>query len=232
MMYNEYKLATYQPALQSSRADGAVPINYETEQSGEYRIQNSAAAGYLIYIGVNAMPDFTQPAASFSASLPITIAWPLPGSGIQSLYIVPRYRDSYGCISQNSHPWIIKIDPSGKLLGPLPTPESVYAAPKSNGNIMVTGQYPTQDLEDDPADKVRIWVSTGTIDITATHTYQDNRTGSPWAIAYGSYAPGTYNVAVAYYRTLDGAMSTPVYTTVTFPEIPGISAIFTENITP
>lgn len=237
-MTPKYRRSDYQRALASNQAQqegapGAVPVEYVTDQSGEYRIQNNSAAGYLLFIGVNGPPNFDLPAYSFSPTVPLNVAWPLPGSGIQNLFIVPRLRDTWGCVSQNSHPWIIRLSPTGELLAPLPLPESVRAYPRPNGNINVIGQYPTFAFDRDPADKVRVWVDTVSPPSTAgTATHEGNVTGSPWSVSFGSYGPGTYYVAVAYYRTADGALSSFVYDTVVFPELPDSpQAVFTENIT-
>lgn len=234
MMYRRFATEYNRAALRSQQEVYAVPpTEYITEQTGEYRIQNNAAVGYLVYIGVNGPPDFNQPASSFSASLPIVIAWPLPGSGIQSLYIVPRYRDTYGCISQNTHPWVIRLSPSGEVLAPLPAPQSIAAYPRGSGAINVIGQYPSYQIDSNVADKIRVWVSTGVPDPTTVATHEGSFTGTPWSVGFGSYGPGTYNLVVAYYRTVDGSLSPLVSTTVTFPDLPSApTPVFTENITP
>lgn len=212
--------------------DGDLQSTYVAEQTSDYRIQNNSAVGYLLYVGVNGPPDFNKEAAYFSPTLPINLSWPLPDATTQVLYVVPRYRDSFGCISQNSNPKIITLTPTGRLKVALPTPESVGAYPRANGNILVMGQYPSFSIDEDAADKVTIWVSASEIDLNSAYTSRQNLTGSPWSILYGSYSPGTYNVAVRYYRSTDGAQSPVVMTTVTFPTIPDmLTPVFTENIT-
>lgn len=206
---------------------------YVTAQCGQYRIQNLAAEGYLIYVGVVTPPDFTQAASDFTASLPLVLSWPLPASGLETLYVVARYRDSYGCISQNSYPTIIVLSPTGRVFNPLPTPQEVIAYPQPNTNIAIAGQDPTYSMEDHPANKVNVWVDTVPPDTTTVPTYQGTLDANYFRVAFGTYAPGLYYVAVAFYRTSDSAQSGIVSTTVTMPDIPGApSAVFTDNVTP
>ena len=236
MMYSTYKTRRIEPGqarLLSNWALTPDAVEYITEQNGEYRIQKNAVVGWLVYIGVNSPPDFSQSAYAFSAALPVTVAYPLPVSGIVTLQVAVRYRNSYGCISQNSRPRIFRLTPTGQMLADLPMPQGVVVVTRTNGNIRVFGQLPSFEIDTDSADKVRVWVSTSEVSLMDAYTHQGNRVGSPWEVSFGTYSPGTYNVAVAYYRTSDGVTSPPYYTTITFPEIPGsVSAVPSENITP
>lgn len=232
MMYGTYAPKRYKQPAPQREVFAEPPVSYTTDQTGQYRIQNNSAAGYLIWIGINGMPDLTKAPDAFSASLPITISQPLPGSGIQSLYVVPRYRDSYGCVSQNSHPWIIYLSPSGEVFAPLPTPQSIAAYPRANGNINIIGQYPSYVIDSHVAGKVRVWVSTGTPDPTTAPTFEGGALTQSWSIGFGNYSPGTYNLVMCYYRTSDGAISPLVSATVIFPDLPTApTPLFTENIT-
>jgi hypothetical protein len=208
-------------------------LDFNLGETGEYRIQNSSAEGYLIYVGANGPPDFDAAPALFSATLPANLAWPLPGSGIQNLYVVPRFRDSYGCISQNSHPTIIVLSPSGEVYLPIPPPQNVVTAPQANGNLSVFCQYPTLTLEAHPANIVQVWVGTSLpIDTTVPATYQTAINGTNINAVFGAYAPGTYYLAVAFYRSIDGAQSSVVLDSVVMPAVPADpEAVFTENVT-
>lgn len=213
--------------------DGPVPVAFEVGSKGQYRIQNTSAEGFLLYVGVNGPPDFDQPAASFSSTLPLTLNWPLPGTGIVTLHVVARYRDSWGCISQNRHATLIKLSPSGQVLLPLPTPLQVVAYPRPSTSIGMRASYPTRTFEPDPADKLKVWVSaSGPPDINVGATNTTNITNDNIVTEFGTYSPGTYYVAVAFYRTVDQALSAAVYTTVEFPPLPGNpEAVFTDNVT-
>lgn len=48
-------------------------LTLTTVQMGRYRIQNNSAAGYLVYIGVDEMPDLEGDDYTFQTTLPITI---------------------------------------------------------------------------------------------------------------------------------------------------------------
>lgn len=215
-------------------ADAPETFNCDGRVEGQYRIQNNDAEGFLLYVGVNALPNFDQPANAFSVTLPLTLAWPLPGSEIVTLNVVARYRDSYGLISKNSYPTVIRLSPSGEVLLTIPIPVSVYAFPRANGNIKVMASYPTRGFERDPADKMKIWVATsGVPNVNVGADYVQSITNDIVVAEFGTYTPGTYNIAVAFFRTVDSALSTPVYMTVTFPELPGpLEAVLTDNITP
>jgi len=210
------------------------PLEYQTAQVGQYRIQNNSAAGYLVYIGVNCIPDFTQPAQGFSASLPVNVAWPLPGSGLQSLYVVPRYRDTYGCISQNSYPWVIVLSPTGQIRNPVQAPINISGVALSSSAMLIAGEYPSLSLDQFPADTIRVWVSTtNPPDTSGVPTFQGTVLNTPFTITGGSFVPGTYYAAVSLYRTVDGVVSGPVVVTVVFPVIPnGPQAVFTADVTP
>lgn len=218
---------------QNSDFEREVLHEYTTEQHGYYRIQNINARGYLLYVGINGFPDLTKPEQGFSATLPLSLNWPLPGSENQTLFVVPRYRDSYGCVSQNSYPKVIVLSPSGEVFPPLPTPQSLFATPKSNMNLSVMGLYPEYDISEHPGDRVRIWVGTSPPDTSLPHTYQGPLSGPSFAIDFGSYSVGLYYLVVAFYRTADSALSGFATTTVTVPPIPNDpEAVFTENVTP
>lgn len=208
------------------------PHEFTSNQRGQYRIQNLDAKGYLIYTAVNAVPDLLGEPADFSATLPLSVPITLPGEGIESLNVVARYRDSWGCVSQNSKPTIIMLDASGQLRLPVQPPINVRAYPKSGGKINVLADYPGLLVDVDPADYIRIWVAASIPNTNLTYTHQEAINSEAISVSFGSYSPGTYYVAVALYRSVDGAVSGSVLTTVVFPVIPGNpEAVFTENVT-
>jgi hypothetical protein len=208
-----------------------VPTLYSKGPSGQYRTQNNNAEGYLLWVGVDAMPDYSQAADAFSATIPLVLAWPLPAVVNEVLYIVPRYRDTWGCISQNLHPWIIELSPTGQVLAPIPAPTNVSAQPRTNGNIAVFFAYPTLTLERNPANMVRVWVDTVPPDTNDPPTYQQNVQTTPMVVAFGTYTPGLWYVSVALYRSLDSTTSPVVTTTVTFPDLPdALEPVYTDNV--
>lgn len=198
------------------------PVEYVGASDGQYRIANASAAGYLLYVGIGTPPDFSAAANAFSVTLPATLAMPLPGDGIATLYVVSRFRDSYGCISQNTNPTLLYLTPSGPIFAPVPPPTNVIALSKSNGNIGVYGQYPGLTFDVNPANMVYVWSSpTGPPDTTIPPAYAASITTASFSIEFGSYTPGTTNyIAVALYRGTDSAKSAVVNLVVSVPSIP------------
>ena len=195
------------------------PEEYEdffTTLVGEYRIQNNSASGWLIYIGVDGPPDFEAEPAAFVTSLPAQIDYAL---GDYDLYVVPRKRDSYGCVSQNQYPNILKLTLSGPIKDDIAEPQDVFVYPRHDAKMRVLAQYPTFEVEEDPADKLGVWVDLDPeIDPpTSLTTITNNHPG----VDFGEFLPGTYTVRIAFKRSSDSRLSPIVERTLVMPEIPG-----------
>lgn len=194
-----------------------LPTAYVTNQNGGYRIQNSDAAGYAIWVGVNSLPDLTQPYDSFSATLPVLFAHALPGSGTQTIYVIPKIRDSYGVYSENQHPYILTLTSSGQVFNPIIAPYNVRAYTLSTSALKITGNYPGYVLDDNPADQVKIWVDADPNSDPATYT--SAVTGETFQVVFGSYSPGTYTLKVGLFRSVDSTVSSIVTLTIVFPAL-------------
>jgi hypothetical protein len=224
------------PTFRVIQPDGTnpdAPLLYSMQPAGQYRIQNLSAQGYLLYVGVNAMPDFTQPASQFSATLPLALNWPLPGSQNVTLSVVPRLQDSWGCISQNSNPWTIVLTPTGLLNPPIAAPQNCFAGANPDASVSVGGQYPGFSTDTDPANMVYVWVSTsGPPSAIGPPSFMATLTQPLWSIQFGNYSPNTtVYIAVGLYRSSDGALSGIVQLEVSFPPLPtGPQAVFSSYV--
>lgn len=208
------ELFAVQPRRLSRLSSG--PKLYTTKQFGKSRIQNLSAVGYLVYIGVNQYPDLSLPPHTIQSTLPIVINYPTNGN---TLYVVVRYRNSFGLISNNIVPTI--ITPSGGSSPPIgPTNIVIYAQPDSS--ILINFNSPGSD-----ADKVKVWVGVTLPNIGVdTPAYFD---AIDDVVNFGTYSPGTYYVVIGLFRTTDAQLSPTVTKTITFDALPdNVTGVVTE----
>lgn len=192
----------------------------QISQSGKYRIQNISVRGYLTWIGINAMPDLSAPADSFSTSLPVSIAHALPVSD-EILYIVTRYQNAYGMVSKNQRPKLIYLGPGGVNNDPVPPPTQLVLALQTNASIVVLSRYSTRLADANSPDKVKVWIGTVMPDTNAdAPTAIANIVGDNMRIIISSNPPGTYFVLAANYRTSDDSLSIALSGTIVVPPIP------------
>lgn len=194
---------------------------YTLEQSGISRIQNNAVAGYLAYVGVDALPDLAGTPDAFSATLPISIPQALPGSGTDVINVVLRHRDSYGCVSQNQYPYTIVLNTVGTLMNDVLAPEDVAAFVLMGGYLRLRARYPRIFVDENPADKLKIWAGV---------TMPDPDIDTPVAIVdvtkeltvteFGTFTPDTYIVLAGLFRTADSFLSEVVQLEVIIPDAP------------
>lgn len=203
---------------QSSGAYG-VQMDATTWQSGSYRVANDIA-GYNIYVGEDALPDFDSAPATFSATLPASVAITPPGVGTKTLYVVVREQDQYGLESQNQHPQLFRIDTAGELVRlPLTSPQGLQLSEMIGGYVRVLCVYPLLSDEEHPPSHWKVWAGTSepntadpaTLTLTATKVL---------ATQVGPFSPGEIHVKVAAYRNTDTAMSAVLYDTITLSSTP------------
>lgn len=203
------------------------PVVYTTDQIGKFRIQNAAAAGYLVYIGVDQMPNLAGNYDQFSTTLPISFGYALPGSGIEVLYVVVRYRNTFGLISQNVKPWILTLTPDGVVFNDLPAPQQVAVYPRQNGVLRILGRYPTFTVDNPPADQLKVWIATSPPNVeTDPETATLNIISEQFMYDLGVFTPDTYYVVCGLYRKSDERLSPTVSKQVVILEEPAAPEIF------
>jgi hypothetical protein len=174
---------------------------YSVVDSGDFRIAASTP-GYLIYIGVNALPDLTAAPYAFTASLPASYSYPTAGN---VLYVIARERNACGLVSNNTYPTIIGNGPM------LPLQDLIaYVNDDTSLSVRFGNTDPT-------ADKIKIWVGTTLPNIGVdTPVYFDTLAN---LVSFGAYAAGTYYVVAGLFRSGDGALSPTTMTTVQVPHV-------------
>ena len=191
---------------------------------GQFRVQRLDLEGYVVYVGVDALPDLGPLAtpAAFSQTLPIELAHALPGSGEEDVNVVVRYRDSYGVVSQNQRPMVVTLDPDGWVLPDLPAPVDLAAYAQAGGAFKVLATYPNFSLESYPADKWRIYIEpiqpvVGTHAPAAEVTVTDENL---FRYVDNDYAAGLWYIMVTLYRAIDTSEGPGTTVQVTMPENP------------
>ncbi len=197
-------------------------VTYNTSQFGNYRVQNTAIEGYVVWVGSGTIPDLTLSPTAFATTLPINVVLTPPGSGTLTYYILTRYQDSYGLVSQNSNYTTITIDSSGGLiLPPIPIPLGLIAVPIAGGKIRILAQYPGYSSDKFPATLWQVFLGTVAPDPSVDPVVYSVAVSGPILTAnLGSYAPGLYYVAVVLFRNTDSMQSPALTGTVTVPAPP------------
>lgn len=177
-------------------------------QTGGFRVQNNIE-GYNVYVGVDVLPDFTQPPAVFSLTLPISIPVIPPVSGTKTLNVVVRKQDTYGLESQNQYLTAFIIDNTGGVaFDSLIPPQDFVLFQILSSSIRVLATYPGADTDTNPADLWKVWIGT-TLPSTGSLPYATQAVnGDTVGFVLGPVAPGTYYVILGLYRTLDSSLST------------------------
>jgi hypothetical protein len=172
---------------------------------GRCRVANDVG-GYVLYVGIDAEPDLTAPPQAYGVSLPISFPVSTPPTGTRAFHLLVRLRDSYGLESGNQRSRIVTIDSSGNLVLPdFGPPADLIVSATEGPSIRVRATYPTFSLDEEPADRWRVWVKS---------TVPDPVTDSPdvdFDVSFhfvkdlpGPYATGTWHVLVGLKRSTDG----------------------------
>ncbi len=124
---------------------------FHKKYRGRYRIAESAAAVFNVFIGEDARPDFTTAPAQVETAVPFTIALTPPVSGTKTYQYTVRRTDQYGVSSYNTYAHSKTIDDTGADLdGDVSAPYSVTVEEIGGGYIRIQARYPTgvDDLGD------------------------------------------------------------------------------------
>jgi hypothetical protein len=193
-------------------------VDAVVRRAGTFSV-NGMAAGYNVYIGVDALPDFEAAPASFSATLPIVIPTTPPMSGTKTYHVTVRKVNAAGLESQNQRSWSFTIGTLSQLVLPaIDAPVGVQAFVEREGAIRVVGTYPMAGQEN-AADEWRMWYDTVAPDVADPYDMNRSVIGRNMTpLVTGGNPAGTYYIALALYRAADGYLSPETRIQVTVPE--------------
>jgi len=113
---------------------------YTGSLSGYHRI--ASVAQYELYIGEDALPDFTAAPAKTATAIPFDYAITPPGAGTKTVNAAVRHRNEYDLVSHNQAVEVFIIDTSGNLVIPDPTgPDSVTLRETTGYYVFVLAEY-------------------------------------------------------------------------------------------
>ena len=178
---------------------------------GRARIANDSAVGFAVYVGYDALPDFTAERDGFAAAKPVEFAIVPPLAGTSDLYVVLREVNKYGVESQNQQTKTITIDTNGdEVLGPVSAPESLVVQTTIDDFFQVLMTYPGILTDANPADTWRLYVGQGAAPTPGVDVPVATGSALEYGVAVvGPYPTGgvTYHFAVTVYRTEDATES-------------------------
>jgi hypothetical protein len=197
------------------------------KMSGSHRRQNSTTSGYVAYVGAGSPPNFNQPPAVYSSTLPINVPLAPPLSGTLTYHVVIRARNSHGVESQNQKPFRITLDAAGnRVLAPITAPTNVSLRADPTSNILVAAEYPNLGVVEDPANSWYVWLSLVPTEPVDESFDPDNPTasfpvvGSRFLGVISGMASGVYNCKIALFRSEDGLLGPIVNSTVELTAAP------------
>jgi hypothetical protein len=212
-------------------------VAYTNPVSGFYRMEDTTLAGNLLFIGVDADPDFTA-APDDSGALPLVTAL-TPGGGDTEHRAVLKVQNAYGLRGANQYIRRTNIDNAGLFLRRLGEPVEVdLEEPIGNGGfIELSALYNKIEDGDFPATHFRYWVSTdGSDPVPASDPSTDVEVGPNdpltgsgrrrLGVQLGPFGTGTdVRVIVRMTRTSDAAetsnsTATQLTTTLSAPNHP------------
>lgn len=198
-----------------------MPTTITSGERGAFRVDDGND-GYAIYVGVDALPDFTLPPAEFSATLPHSFAAAPPGSGLRTYNVTVRKRDGYGLESQNQDITPITINSAGVLQLPaMSNPSRLVVTVEAGGYVRIRAVYDGFSQEDYPANEWRIWIDTTAPDPDVDPpSYAASITAGVLSLRVGPHAANDYFLALALYRQFDAAQSDALTAEFTIPVAP------------
>lgn len=142
-------------------------ILFQHKPRGRYRIEDLAQIKYELYRGVDAQPDFTQPAWQTFTSLPFTTPALTVG---HTYYFVLRKRNQHNLLSQNVDATMIVVDASGNQVSnpSAPSTQTIAAAAGGKARIQATYDY-LMDVAAVRADTWAVWLTSTGVDPVLTN---------------------------------------------------------------
>jgi len=194
---------------------------------GRIRIANNAVEGYVVYVGENQMPDFTQGPDGFSATRPVSVSITPPPSGTTNFWVVMRKRNAYGVESQNQKVLVITVNSDGnEELGALSAPIGLQMTCVENEAFLVYARYPGFYQDTNPGDTWKVYVKKGSAPVPGTDepVVTGGIASGVMQVLVGAYPDGnaTYYGAVTVYRTADGEESEAATTELVLSADPAI----------
>ncbi|RLF30318.1 MAG: hypothetical protein DRN14_00245 [Thermoplasmata archaeon] len=138
-------------------------LKYTQTLNGYYRVAD--VGQYELYIGEDALPDFSAPPAATSTSLPFDYSITPPLVGTKDVYITVRYRNEYDLVSLDQFTTKYTIDTSGNIVRQDPSsPQDLLVREASGYRLTVTAEYHYAKDGDDKADTWQLYYTTTGVD--------------------------------------------------------------------
>jgi len=127
-----------------------------------YRVADTTLIQYQLFVGLNGHPNFSNPPAATSPTLPFTFnpASVLPSSGNGTLHLVCRLRNKYGLSSFNVFEQLLEFRSHALDLGPISPPVDLAAYDVQTGQLKLAATYIGID-DAHPADTWELYAKVG-----------------------------------------------------------------------
>ena len=174
-----------------------------------YRVADAVLDIFQLFIGEDALPDFTSFPSNTSPTLPLSLAITPPAVGTKAVNVVVRKQNAFGLASFNVFETRFVIDTAGnEVLGPITPPEIIKLFDGTIGRAVTFVQYVGNDIN--PANAWEIYAKVGVDPIPGVDT--PVVTGSMLFVGsiasfradLGDFTPGaTLHVIATAIRTVD-----------------------------
>jgi len=132
-------------------------VTYDDMLRGLYRIEDTTADPYELYIGVDDDPDFDAAPADTSTGVAFSYALTPPGSGIREYRATVRERNVYDLVGLNIYTRSIWINSTGgEEPSTITAPYDVSLTDGDGGLVEVRARY-SAESDDDPGDTWAIY---------------------------------------------------------------------------
>ena len=187
--------------------------DFAQELCSQYRVADTSKDRYELFVGEDALPDFTAAADATSTSLPFAHSITPPGAGTKVINACVRKRNEYNVLGLNQYVTTHEIDTGGNLVVPDPSAATDVEAINHVGlKVVVKARYNYRDDgETYRGDTWRLYVRTdGTDPVPASDTpevVQMRHNGAAERLhkVLGPYTAGAgFRVIVRVFRGSDG----------------------------
>lgn len=195
---------------------------YTTQNSGRHRVSNNIDP-YVVYIGQDTLPDFTQDPVASGFDLPILVPLDPPPSGERTFYIVTRLRNDVNLETAKEWTSIVKIDSLGQIVrGPITAPADLTIFMRMDNYIRVLSEYMAINTDGYPATHWKIFSKENTPPDPLIDTPDSTIaiTSKRLRADIGPKTAGNWYVLVLLYRDSDDVVSDSIQDVVVVPEPP------------
>ena len=168
---------------------------------------------YVVYVGIDDIPDFTQPPTTTSATLPISVPLTPPPSGTRKFYITTRLRNKSGLETAMQWYTIIEINSAGdEVQGPITSPSDISVFERQGQLIRVLAEYMAFNTDTDPATHWRIYAKEGSAPVVGVDPVDTQVAVSNQHLLkeIGPKTIGTWYILVTLFRDTDSAESSGI----------------------